>query len=108
MLTLCRLLFSSLLSLVRSRAALQAEILAPFARPDATDGQHESLKGPWWIVECLPHYKYDKRKGRPHWTWPPFGARRHFPADGIVVHESVVQRLEKLPVYQEEEIAAEV
>jgi hypothetical protein len=28
MLTLCRLLFSSLLSLVRSRAALQAEILA--------------------------------------------------------------------------------
>jgi hypothetical protein len=27
MLTLCRLLFSSLLSLVRSRAALQAEIL---------------------------------------------------------------------------------
>jgi uncharacterized protein (DUF2235 family) len=78
---------------------------APFVRPDPTDGQHESLNGPWWALEFLPHYKYDKRKGRPHWTWPPLGEHRHLPIDAethqnlAVLHESVFDRRQNVPEY---------
>jgi len=78
---------------------------APFVRPDPTDGQHESLKGAWWALEFLPHYKYDKRKGRPHWTWPPLGEHRHLPIDPVthqnlaVLHESVFDRSQNVPEY---------
>ncbi len=71
---------------------------APFVRPDPTDGQHESLKGAWWGVEFLPHYKYDKLKGRPHWTWPPIGKHRHLPNDAVL-HESVYDRMQNVPTY---------
>ena len=79
---------------------------APFVRPDPTDGQHESLQRAWWALEFLPHYKYDKRKGRPHWSWPPFGEHRHLPVDPVthhnlaVLHESVFDRLQNVPEYR--------
>jgi uncharacterized protein (DUF2235 family) len=79
---------------------------APFLRPDPTDGQHESLRGPWWALEFLPHYKYDKSKGRPHWIWPPLGEHRHLPIDSLtnqnlaVLHESVFDRLKNVPKYR--------
>jgi uncharacterized protein (DUF2235 family) len=79
---------------------------APFVRPDPTDGQHESLHGPWWALEFLPHYKYDKKKGRPHWTWPPLGEHRHLPVDPVthqnlaVLHDSVFDRLQNVPEYR--------
>ena len=79
---------------------------APFVRPDPTDGQHESLTGAWWVVEFLPHFKYDKRKGRPHWSWPPLGEHRHLPIDSsthrnlAVLHESVFDRLQNVPEYR--------
>jgi uncharacterized protein (DUF2235 family) len=79
---------------------------APFVRPDPTDGQHESLTGAWWVVEFLPHYKYDKVKGRPHWTWPPIGKHRRLPIDPVthqnlaVLHESVFDRLQNVPEYR--------
>lgn len=82
-----------------AQRVLGLKIPAPFAPPDATDGQHESLKGAWWLVELLPHYKFDKRKGEPGWKWPPLGQRRHLP-DKVVIHQSVQERLENMPAYR--------
>lgn len=79
---------------------------APFVPPDPADGQHESLQSAWWALEYLPHYKYDKRKGKPHWFWPPLGERRHLPVDPVtnrnlaVLHESVFDRLQNVPKYR--------
>ena len=70
----------------------------PFVPPDPTDGQHESLHGAWWLAELLPHYKYDKRKGKQHWTWPPLGVHRHLPPE-VVVHQSVLDRIRDVKAY---------
>lgn len=72
---------------------------APFAPPDAADGQHESLTGPWWILECFPHFKYDKAKQEPHWKLPPLGDPRHMP-DDVTVHQSVYDRMAAVQAYQ--------
>src|SRR5215467_4366916 len=83
---------------------------APFVRPDPSDGQHESLKDAWWVVEFLPHFKYDKMKGRPHWTLPPIGKRRRLPIDPVthhnlaVLHESVFDRMQNVPEYRPENL----
>ncbi len=71
----------------------------PYVPPNATDGQHESLHGAWWAVEFLPHYKWDKRRGMQHWTWPPLGTYRHLPP-AVVVHESVVARQKAVAAYR--------
>jgi uncharacterized protein (DUF2235 family) len=89
-----------------AKRVLEVAPPAPFVRPDPTDGQHESLKGAWWAVEFLPHFKYDKVKRRPHWTWPPFGKHRHLPVDPAthenlaVLHESVFDRMKNVSEYR--------
>ncbi|HEY4358352.1 MAG TPA: DUF2235 domain-containing protein [Acidobacteriaceae bacterium] len=63
---------------------------------------HESLKGPWWLVEFLPHIYYDKDLGEVHGHTPeeaskdsaelrriPFGEHRQLP-DGALLHASVI------------------
>ncbi len=91
--------FGLLIDEEKAKQVLGIAVPAPFLPPCASDGHHESLKGPWWLLEFLPHYKYDKRKRKPHWTWPPFGTHRHLPAN-IVVHESVVERLKTVEAYR--------
>jgi hypothetical protein len=69
-----------------------------FVPPDPADGEHQSLQGPWWITEVLPHRRYLKTKGKPGWVWHP-GLRRHVP-EGAVVHQSVIQRMQHVEGYR--------
>ena len=65
--------------------------MPPYVAPDATTCHiHDSLKGPWWLLEFLPHHNYDRSLGRCGWTLP-CGHRRFIP-EGSVLHSSVQER----------------
>jgi uncharacterized protein (DUF2235 family) len=69
-----------------------------YVPPDPSSKLHVSLKGPWWLLECLPHKYYNKPQGRSKWRIP-LGASRTIP-NGSLVHESVQQRMNLLGDYQ--------
>ena len=52
---------------------------------------HDSLKGPWWLLEVLPHRYYDK-DDRVEQKRVPLGAWRSIPS-GALIHHSVHERL---------------
>ena len=70
----------------------------PYVQPDPAAMIHDSLKGAWWMLECLPHVYYDKPQARPMWRIP-LGARRTIP-EGSILHESVMQRGNLLKEYR--------
>jgi uncharacterized protein (DUF2235 family) len=61
---------------------------------------HGSLKGPWWLLEVLPHRYYVMDTEEEHWRIP-LGSARRLPK-GALVHPSVKQRLESTspPLYR--------
>jgi len=69
-----------------------------YVRPDPDAMIHESLKGPWWILEIFPHRIYNKRDERPHWAIP-LGQHRVIP-EGSLIHKSVFDRMEKMETYR--------
>ncbi len=60
--------------------------------PNYKDIMHESLKGKWWLAECLPTYSYDEKLKRKLPGLPPLGRHRKIP-DNVLLHESVEERL---------------
>lgn len=66
--------------------------------PDPSSKLHISLKGAWWLLECLPHEYYNKPPGRRKWRIP-LGASRTIP-DGSLIHQSVQQRMTLLADYR--------
>lgn len=52
---------------------------------------HGSLRGWWWVLECLPHRYYDKDDSCERWR-TPLGMRRRIP-EGALIHGSVYQRM---------------
>jgi len=78
-------------SLVLGETTVAYPSCQPLYKKPATSEVHRSLKGPWWVLEVLPHIYYDKDLGREA-RRVPLGAWRQIP-DGALVHESVVQRL---------------
>ena len=56
--------------------------------PDAGAKTHESLTGPWWIVEFLP-MNYTRRRGD---FRVPLARRRRIEGDAVV-HQSVIDRI---------------
>jgi uncharacterized protein (DUF2235 family) len=69
-----------------------------YVPPDPSCKLHISLKGAWWLLECLPHEYYNKPQGRRKWRIP-LGASRTIP-NGSLVHESVQQRMTLLADYR--------
>ena len=69
-----------------------------YVQPDSTAMVHESLKGPWWVVEVFPHKIYRKSDKLPHWTIP-LGSHRTIP-EGSLIHNSVFDRMEKIETYR--------
>ena len=69
-----------------------------YVPPDPSSRLHVSLKGAWWLLECLPHTYYNKHQGRRKWRIP-LGASRTIPG-GSLVHESVQQRMTLLGDYR--------
>ena len=64
-----------------------------YAPPDATAVMHNSLHGPWLLLEPFPHRYFDMTCHPPgKKIMFPFGRRRHIPP-APVVHESVNQRI---------------
>lgn len=56
-----------------------------YVSPDGNAPKHESLTGPWWILEFLPHRYVDYRSGHPVVRWRiPLGARRHIPKESTI------------------------
>jgi uncharacterized protein (DUF2235 family) len=54
--------------------------------------KHESLHGPWWLLEIIPHRFYSEDDGKERWGIP-FGKSRKVPR-GSFIHPSVVERME--------------
>ena len=52
-----------------------------FPKPTQTE-VHPSLKGPWWLLELLPHRYYDKDDGAENWR-TPLGMRRRLPSGKV-------------------------
>jgi uncharacterized protein (DUF2235 family) len=78
-------------------AALEYELpmkVWPDSAPaNALAQQHESLRGPWWIVEVIPkRFKDPKNNWKPAWAIP-LGARRSIDTNATV-HASVVERIQ--------------
>lgn len=64
---------------------------------------HESLCGPWWLLEFFPH-KYFDQAGEKHWRFSPWPHRRELP-DQALIHPSLRKRL-KLQEYTPKNLAA--
>ena len=60
-------------------------------QPAPLEWFHESLSGPWWILEVFPH-KYFDEAGRKHWQLEPWPHRRAVPG-GSLMHPAVRKRL---------------
>jgi hypothetical protein len=65
--------------------------------PNPLAMQHESLCGPWWILEYLPHKSYDQVTKGYKWSVPR-GRPRDIPAEPRV-HETVEMRLKNRADY---------
>ncbi len=82
---------------------------SPYVAADpATKNQHKSLKGLWWIAELWP--KVSHRQAAPA-AWKPYlrmnlGRRRLIPADALI-HESVRERLQRVPDYKPRNLGAQ-
>ncbi len=68
-----------------------------YAPPGAAAQIHNSLQGPWWLLEFLPHRYYDRTSNRTRWRIP-LGARRQIP-DHSLIHQSVIDRMNSVPDY---------
>lgn len=65
-----------------------------YAPPDNTTAPHDSLHGPWWVLEFFPR-KYRTAHGA---SWGlPLGRRRQIPP-GSWIHESAVTRPNRPPL----------
>jgi uncharacterized protein (DUF2235 family) len=71
-----------------------------YAKPTEPGPVHDSLKGPWWLLEVLPHRYYVIDTDQEHWRIP-LGSTRTLPT-GALVHSSVENRLRATtkPLYQ--------
>lgn len=71
-----------------------AVLYPPAEQPGAL---HQSLVGPWWLLELLPHRRYEKDDAQEKWGIP-LGKRRQV-TDAAIVHSSVVRRMDSARDY---------
>jgi uncharacterized protein (DUF2235 family) len=66
--------------------AKSSDTWAPdFVQPDPNAPMHRSLRGPWWILELLPHKYVDMQSGSPVVRWRiPLGAPRQIPKNSVI------------------------
>ncbi len=70
----------------------------PPIAPNALEHKHESLKGPWWLLEVLPHRNWDFVAKKVRWRIP-LGTSRPIP-EFSVLHQSVTQKVKDDPTYR--------
>jgi uncharacterized protein (DUF2235 family) len=73
-----------------------------YAKPDALGLVHRSLRGVWWALEAWPKRvkwrRWPKRRGL-FGLYLPLAEPRMIP-EGAIIHESAVERREKVPGYR--------
>lgn len=86
--------------LLLDEARVAAELARPEFQPDPAGTIHESLAGPWWILEFWPKRHMDMRRDPPVEKWEiPFGARRYVRTPAAM-HPSVRQRMDAVVNYR--------
>jgi hypothetical protein len=65
------------------------KIFTPPPKPDHCI--HDSLKGPWWLLQLFPQQHYGKEDAKIQWR-VPYGVPRTIP-DGAIIHGSAVRRM---------------
>jgi hypothetical protein len=70
----------------------------PGVAPNPAQSEHNSLTGPWWLLEIFPHSYYDSVAKKKKWRIP-LGATRTI-TPGSVIHESVWKKLAADPAYK--------
>lgn len=61
---------------------------------------HNSLTGPWWLLEFFPRKHLDMSVTPPVWKWKiPMGQSRYI-APGSLIHPSVLKRIAADPTYR--------
>jgi Uncharacterized alpha/beta hydrolase domain (DUF2235) len=67
-----------------------------YVKPDPAGHMHQSLEGPWWLLELLPHRDVDMTNGSPVVRYRiPLGRYRLIP-EGSVIHESALEPVNKI------------
>src|SRR5262249_10106482 len=70
------------------------------ASPWASTEGHQSLKGLWWICECLPKKYWDDHAVPPSYHYRiPLGKPRQVPS-GAQLHRSIIERMRALADYR--------
>lgn len=59
-----------------------------YPKPTVTE-VHDSLQGPWWLLELLPHRYYDQDDGTENWR-TPLGMRRRLPSGNTITPDGTV------------------
>jgi hypothetical protein len=76
----------------------------PRYAPDPFADLNVSLRGPWWILEYLPHKTYDFQTKTYKWS-VPMGSPRPLPVN-LQIHETVRMRWEKRSDYRPKNLTA--
>lgn len=66
---------------------------------------HNSLKGPWWLLEPFPH-KYFDQQGRKRWQFSFSPHSREIPK-GALLHPALIHRLQSDPHYRPKNLRPE-
>lgn len=85
-----------------ARGAKHEEGRLTYSAPDPIAPLHQSLHGPWWLLEVLPkRSKWRRWPGRKSFAglYLPLAEPRFIP-DGAFVHRSVCERIESVPNYR--------
>src|SRR5262249_26433584 len=64
-----------------------------YVPPDASGVIHNSLKGPWLVLEYLPRRHWNPKLSPPRFEWIFYCKRPRTIADDSVLHQSVLDRL---------------
>lgn len=80
-----------------------AKELAHGQSPDPCGMQHESLQGAWWLAEVIPTGHFSVADEKYHWRMN-LGSPRNIAIGralpGLLIHESVLNRMDMVPGYR--------
>src|ERR1700733_2804662 len=74
--------------------------------PNPVADQNDSLYGPWWILEYLPHQSYNFDTRKKEWSIPRGSPRTIAPAPAPRIHQTVPLRWDQRPDYRPQNMQA--
>jgi uncharacterized protein (DUF2235 family) len=102
---LCEAVSLGLLVDPQRAAAILGRGTSSCCAPNPAQHEHNSLTGPWWILEVFPHSYYDSTTKTKKWRIP-LGAPRTIPPNSVF-HESVWKKLAADMTYRPQNLPAD-